>query len=132
MLLQMDRNSGPKLYSISHKPQVTEGKEWFTAGSNVNECHVDLSVFKSILGCSYTFYHLCIFYLHKHSTTKCQEMLLRQKITLAYLQTSRVCARPQCLHYKNKVWRAGHSWFFHARKAWWSHLQARRSSLRAC
>ena len=34
--------------------------------------------------------------------------------------------------YKNKVWRAGHSWIFRARKAWWSHLQARRRSLRAC
>ena len=32
--------------------------------------------------------------------------------------------------YKNKVWRAGHSWIFRARQAWWSHLQAqRRSSL---
>ena len=34
--------------------------------------------------------------------------------------------------YKNKAWRAEHSWFFHARKAWWSHLQARGRSLRAC
>ena len=34
--------------------------------------------------------------------------------------------------YKNKVWRAGLSWIFRARKAWWSHLQARRHSLRAC
>ena len=24
--------------------------------------------------------------------------------------------------YKNKVWRAGLSWIFRARKAWWSHL----------
>ena len=35
-------------------------------------------------------------------------------------------------YYKNKVWRAGLSWIFRARKAWWSHLQARRRSLRAC
>ena len=34
--------------------------------------------------------------------------------------------------YKNKVWRAVLSWIFRARKAWWSHLQARRCSLRAC
>ena len=34
--------------------------------------------------------------------------------------------------YKNKVWRAGLSWIFRARMAWWSHLQARRRSLRAC
>ena len=34
--------------------------------------------------------------------------------------------------YKNKVWRAVLSWIFRARKAWWSHLQARRRSLRAC
>ena len=36
------------------------------------------------------------------------------------------------MDYKNKVWRAGHSWIFRARKAWWSHLQAQRRSLRAC
>ena len=36
------------------------------------------------------------------------------------------------LEYKNKVWRAGLSWIFRARMAWWSHLQARRRSLRAC
>ena len=34
--------------------------------------------------------------------------------------------------YKNKVWRAELSWIFRARMAWWSHLQARRRSLRAC
>ena len=36
------------------------------------------------------------------------------------------------IEYKNKVWRARLSWIFRARKAWWSHLQARRYSLRAC
>ena len=36
------------------------------------------------------------------------------------------------LYCKNKVWRAGHSWIFRARKAWWSHLQARMRSLIAC
>ena len=40
-------------------------------------------------------------------------------------------ARPR-IQYKNKVWRAVLSWIFRARTAWWSHLQARRRSLRAC
>ena len=30
--------------------------------------------------------------------------------------------------YKNIVWRAGLSCIFRARKAWWSHLQARKRS----
>ena len=41
-------------------------------------------------------------------------------------------SQEEMIHYKNKIWRAGLSWIFRARMAWWSHLQARRRSLRAC
>ena len=45
----------------------------------------------------------------------------------------KVLKKTRCLfEYKHKVWRAVLSWIFRARKAWWSHLQARRRSLRAC
>ena len=40
--------------------------------------------------------------------------------------------RWQGVQYKNKVWRAGLFWIFRAQIVWWSHLQARRRSLRAC
>ena len=62
--------------------------------------------------------------------------ILSPAFFIVFVDELRVWLRLVCVgwyigDYKNKVWRAMLSWIFRARKAWWSHLQARRRSLRA-
>ena len=51
---------------------------------------------------------------------------LRQHRLVAYQLSAYDWENNDIFSYKNKVWRAGLSWIFRARMAWWSHLQARR------